>query len=119
MAELGVFHDRGWQGRPRGKPLAALLILVACLCWGCGKSPPAVTDLSQTPWLDPKAQIKSLKDGNMQIRGIAAHHLGNMGAAAAEAIPELEKLAANDPEPKVRDLSKEAVEKIRAAPGSE
>ena len=42
-----------------------------------------------------------------------------MGAAATEAIPELEKLAANDPEQKVRDLSKEAVEKIRAASGSE
>ena len=95
-----------------------MAILTACLCWGCGKSP-AVTDLSQTPWLDPKAQIKSLKDGNMQIRGIAAHHLGNMGAGAAEAIPELEKLAENDPEKKVRDLSKEAVEKIRAASGSE
>jgi hypothetical protein len=69
--------------------------------------------------LDPKAQMKNLKDDNMQIRGIAAHHLGNMGAAAAEAIPELEKLAENDPEKKGRDLSKEAVEKIRAASGSE
>jgi hypothetical protein len=55
----------------------------------------------------------------MRIRGISAVNLGKIGAAAADSVPSLEKLAADDPDPKVRELSKEAVEKIRAASASE
>jgi len=86
---------------------------------GCEKAPPTATDLSKAPWLDPKVQAEGLKSCDMRLRGLSALNLGNIGAPAAEAIPALEKLAQSDPEQKVRDLSKEAVEKIRAASGSE
>lgn len=89
------------------------------MTWGCEKSPPPVTDLSKAPWLDPKVQSEGLKSGDMRIRGISAVNLGKIGAPAADAIPTLEKLAQSDPEKKVRDLSKQAVEKIRAASGSQ
>jgi hypothetical protein len=92
-----------------------LLILVVMASFiGCQKEPPPV-DLSKAPWLDPKAQMEGLKNSDFRIRGISAFNLGNMGAKAAEAIPELEKLAANDPEPKVRENAGEAIEKIKRA----
>ena len=92
-----------------------LIALALVIIVGCEKSPPPVTDLSKAPWLDPKVQAEGLKSSDMRLRGIAAINLGKIGAPAADAIPALEQLAANDPEQKVRDLSKEAIEKIRAA----
>jgi hypothetical protein len=41
-----------------------------------------------------------------------------MGAKAADAIPELEKLASSDSNPKVRENARLAIEKIRGAAGS-
>lgn len=113
--------ERKSMGERRGqvagaRRLARPLVLVL-LILGCGKSPPPVTDLSKAPWLDPKVQAECLSDGDMKIRGLAAYNLGNIGAPAADAIPALEKLAQGDPEQKVRDLSKQAIEKIRAASG--
>jgi hypothetical protein len=98
------------------RTVSAALCLAVCL-FGCEKaaSPPA--DLSKTPWFDPKVQIEGLKDGDARIRGVSAINLGNIGAPAAEAIPALEKLAQNDPEPKVREQAAKALEKIRAAAG--
>lgn len=92
---------------------------VLAVAVGCSKPPAPPTDLTKAPWLDPKVQIEGLSSGDMKIRGLSAHNLGNIGLAAADAVPALEKLAANDPEQKVRELSKQAVEKIRAASASE
>ena len=97
---------------------AAILTLfaVVALFSGCKQSQQPVTDAAKAPWLlDPQSQIKSLKDGNFRIRGIAAFNLGNMGAKAAEAVPALDRLAHEDPNDKVRENAREAVEKIRAA----
>jgi hypothetical protein len=94
----------------------AALCLAACLL-GCEKAATPPTDLSKTPWFDPKVQREGLKDGDARIRGVSAINLGNIGAPAAEAIPALEKLAKDDPEPKVRQQAAKALEKIRAAAG--
>ena len=98
--------------------IAIGLIIAACCAVGCEKSPPPVTDPAMAPWLlDPKSQIELLSNGEFLLRGRAATNLGNMGAAAAEALPILEKLAKDDPHPKVRQRASEAVQKIRAASG--
>lgn len=95
-----------------------LAVFVAML--GCEQAPPPPTDPAKAPWLlDPQSQIDSLKDRDERIRGIAAFNLGNMGALAAEAIDDLEKIAKDDPNPKVRARASEAIEKIRAATGKE
>jgi HEAT repeat protein len=82
---------------------------------GCSGESPAPADLSQTPWLDPKVQVEGLKSKEVRIRAASVINLGNIGADAAAAIPELEKVAASDPEPKVRAKAAEALEKINAA----
>jgi hypothetical protein len=92
----------------------AALLLVGHII-GCGDAPPRATDLSKAPWLDPKVQLQGLKDSDMRIRRLSAINLGNIGAAASDAIPELERLAKTDSESKVRDNAVKALEKIRAA----
>ena len=92
-----------------------LLLLQLGMAAGCDDAATPPADLTKTPWLDPKVQIESLNSGEYRIRGLAAHHLGNIGAPAAEAIPALEKVARDDPEPKVRENAVKALEKIRAA----
>jgi hypothetical protein len=85
---------------------------------GCGEAPPTPTDPAKAPWLlDPQSQIDSLKDPDVRIRGIAAFNLGNMGALAKDAVDDLEKIAKEDPEPKVRAHAQTAIEKIRAEAG--
>jgi HEAT repeat protein len=93
-----------------------LLLGVGALA-GFEKAPPTPADLAKAPWLDPKVQMEGLTDGDMKIRGLSAFNLGNQGAAAAAAIPELEKLAKDDPEAKVRENAVKALEKIRSATG--
>jgi len=90
-----------------------LLAVVAIA--GCEKTSPPVTDVTAMPWLDPRSQIKGLKDNDYRIRGLSAFNLGNMGPKAEEAIPELERLSRDDPNERVRENSRQAVEKIRAA----
>lgn len=95
---------------------ASALLLLAVFASGCGKSTPSAADPANAPWLfDPQSQIKSLKDGDYRVRGIAAFNLGNMGAKASDAIPLLEKLSRDDPNEKVRENAREALEKIRGA----
>jgi hypothetical protein len=95
----------------------AMILFLAGISIGCDNGPPQVIDPAKTPWLDPNTQIESLKDSNFKIRGLAAFNLGNMGERAASAIPELERLAQNDPHPKVRENAAAALEKIRRAAG--
>jgi hypothetical protein len=97
--------------------VTAFLLALAFVV-GCKQSPPAVIDPAKTPWLDPKTQMESLKDQDFRIRGLGAFNLGNIGARAADAIPELERLAKNDSNEKVRENAAKAVEKIRAATGN-
>ena len=93
-----------------------LLLLIALS--GCGQESSPPTDPAKAPWLlDPQSQVDSLKDPDFRIRGIAAFNLGNMGALAADAVPDLETIAKDDPDPKVRERASEAVKKIRAATG--
>ncbi len=94
-----------------------MILLAASVLFGCDNGPPQVIDPNKTPWLDPQTQIESLKDPNFKIRGLAAFNLGNMGERAVGAVPELERLAKNDPNPKVRENATAALEKIRAASG--
>jgi hypothetical protein len=96
----------------------SMLVVFLISLAGCDTSPPPTTDLTKTPWLDPKAQIEALKNQDFRIRGLAAFHLGNLGAKAADALPELERLAKDDPNSKVRDNAQMAVQKIRAATGT-
>lgn len=86
---------------------------------GCEKAPAPVADPAKAPWLfEPQSQIDGLKNSDFRLRGISAFNLGNMGEKAAVALPELEKLAQNDPNPKVREKAREAADKIRAATGA-
>jgi HEAT repeat protein len=83
---------------------------------GCEKSPPPVTDPAKAPWLlDPQSQIDGLQNSDFRIRGLSAFNLGNMGDKAAETIPALEKIAQSDPNPKVRENARGAIEKIKSA----
>jgi hypothetical protein len=93
------------------------LLLALGVLGGCDKGPPSAVDPAKTPWLDPKSQIEGLENSDFRIRGLSAFNLGNMGARAAEAIPELERLAKNDPHQKVRENAAEALAKIRAVAG--
>jgi hypothetical protein len=103
-----------------GQPLLRQVIVIPLLLAGasisgCSKSPPPVTDPAKAPWLlDPKSQIAGLKNSDLRIRGMSAFNLGNMGANAKDALPELERIARDDPESKVRDRAKEAIDKIKA-----
>jgi hypothetical protein len=101
------------------RAVSAMILSAACASIGCDKGPPQEIDPNKTPWLDPQTQIESLKDSNFKIRGLAAFNLGNMGERAADAIPELERLAENDSNPKVRENAAAALEKIRAAAGDD
>jgi len=84
---------------------------------GCGKEPPAVEPTpEQAPWLFPEKQIELLKASDSTARALAARNLGNMGSRAESAIPELKNLL-EDENPKVRELAKEALEKIFAEVG--
>jgi HEAT repeat protein len=97
-----------------------LLLVLSASTAGCEKAPPPVTDPAKAPWrLDPNMQIDGLKNRDFRIRGLSAFNLGNMGAKAANAIPFLEKLAKDDPNPKVRDNAQQAVDKIRSASGKD
>lgn len=93
-------------------------VLAGVCSLGCGRSAPTETDPSKTPWLDPQAKMKALKQSDRRVRGLAASQLGEMGAKAVDALPELERLAKDDPDPDVRERAKKSVDKIRAATGA-
>ena len=95
--------------------LGCLLIFLSV---GCDKTPSVAEPTPETtPWLFPETQIKQLKASDFKARAVAARSLGKMGARAEAAIPELERLANEDKNPKVREIAAEALEKIRAEVG--
>ena len=101
----------------RRQAIVAATLLVA-FALGCEKSPPPTTDPAMAPWLyDPKSQIEILKNEDAGLRSAAAFNLGNMGAKAAEALPALDKMAKDDPNPRTREKARIAAEKIRAETG--
>jgi len=57
-----------------------------------------------------------LGDADSGARRMAASLLGRLGPKAAEAIPELERLAADDPDADVREAAGGALEKMREEP---
>jgi HEAT repeat protein len=59
------------------------------------------------------ALIKALSDPNARVRQSAALALANENAAAKDAIPELERVAANDPDSSVRFGARCAAQLIR------
>ena len=107
------FH--AFKRRRLNRNSAIVFLLAVVSVAGCKEASPPVTDVTKTPWLDPQSQIKGLKDGDYRIRGLSALNLGKMGAKAADAIPELERLSRDDPNERVRENAGQAVEKIRAA----
>lgn len=117
------FGDRGVIGihpafskRSLAQSLLVLVLLAQLPLLGCGRpSAPLETDLSKTPWLDPQMQVKSLQESDPRVRGLAAQNLGNLGAKAVSALPDLERIAENDPDQKVRERARSAVDKIKAA----
>lgn len=92
--------------------LFAAPILFAC---GCGNS-------STVKPLDPKDEqnkrvmsaTKALKDPVSLTRQVSAGVLEREGAAAKSAIPDLEEVAKNDKDPKVKQAANKALEKLRA-----
>jgi len=91
--------------------------LVVLVTTGCGEKLQTVEPTpEQAPWLVPEKQIQLLKASDSTARALAARNLGNMGARAESAIPELKKLL-EDENPKVRTLVEEALEKITAEVG--
>jgi hypothetical protein len=109
----------GRKGTEVCRLAAKLVLIVIGVIAGCNNSPPPPTDPAKAPWLlDPQSQMEGLNNNDVRIRGISAFNLGNMGAKAVDALPQLEKLAKDDANPKVRENARLAVEKIRAAAGS-
>ena len=106
------FGRSRWREHVRDVNGWALALIVGVIV-GCGKAPAPDIDPAKAPWLDPKAQIEGLTNQDFRIRGISAFNLGNMGAKAVDALPILDKLAKDDPHPKVREKAQEAIDKIR------
>jgi HEAT repeat protein len=100
----------------REKLLVAVVVLGNIA--GCGEAPTPPIDPAKSPWLNPASQIDGLKNSDFRIRGLSAFNLGNLGAKTGDAIPELERLAKEDPNQKVRENAAEALAKIRAAAGN-
>jgi hypothetical protein len=117
-----LLHQRPEFGVPRsrsgvGNMILWLLLILAAPIAGCSRTPTPIIDPAKMPWTDPKVQMEGLTNRDVRIRGISAFNLGNIGAKAVDALPTLEKLAKNDPNPKVRGNAQEAVNKIRSASG--
>jgi HEAT repeat protein len=93
--------------------LAVCFLLVPTVgMLGCGG---ATNTATIAPAKDLQNHLKQLESDQVPARSIAVSRLGEMGAEAAEALPKLEDMAANDPNSRVRIKAQEAVQKIKAA----
>lgn len=57
--------------------------------------------------------VKSLDSERQMVRAEVARTLASLGAAAKPALPALEKVARQDPDPQVRDTAAKAIEQIQ------
>ncbi len=103
-----------WKCRHCAKILLLVVAAVSVNMVGCGPGAPSEEVMKKQQWGDPKKQMDLLGSDQPQVRVLAVTNLGNMGKAAAEAVPALEELLEKDPDPKVRDAADAALQKIRA-----
>ena len=92
-----------------------LLLLAAVslpLMAGCKKSYEMVPE-EASPLNDKQKLIADLTSKDQGIRGIAANRLGSMGAAAQDALPELEKAVKKEKAAAVKLMMQEAIKKIK------
>lgn len=111
-----MLGTRTWRRGPLVRWVSvAALTLATIAAPGCGNKGNTTTGtIPATNIPELVAKLKETKGPNAwNARNFAATRLGRMGPAAAEAIPELERLAAKDPNPTVRKTAAEALEKIR------
>lgn len=74
---------------------------VSCLSWYGPRSAPGVPGL-----------LRILEEKNWSLRSSAAHALGAIGPKARSALPMLESLMRDDPDWRVRDSARAAVQRI-------
>jgi len=106
-----------WNRNPKQTAMLKILLtmMLAVVSVGCGDKTVQTVEPSpeKTPWLYPDKQIEMLSISDFKIKARAAINLGNMGAKAESAIPELEKLLEDENE-KIQKIAQEAIDKIRA-----
>lgn len=91
------------------------IIFPCTLFLGCGDDSVKPAQEEEVQWKDPAKQIELLEAKEPLVRRMAAGNLGRMGADAKDAIPALEKLK-DDPDPKVQEDAKKAIELIQQVP---
>lgn len=92
---------------------AELILKKARVCKHCGRD---VEPLPETT-VRPPLPLDDLQSPNPEVRHRGADLLGERGAAAVDALPELERLAKSDPDRRVRTRAQWAVENIRRKSG--
>ena len=92
--------------------MLVLLATVALpLLSGCKKTYEVAPDTATIN--DKAALIADLSNKDQATRGIAAGRLGDMGAAAQDALPELEKAAKKEKVPMVKTMMQDAIKKLK------
>ena len=87
---------------------AELILKKARVCKHCGRE---LEPLLET--VRPASPANPLQSPDAEVRFLAADRLGERGAAALDALPQLQNLANSDPDSRVRDRAQWAVAEIR------
>jgi len=101
------------------KPCCVALCCATAIvfCVSCGPSAEEqATEQIQKVIADPEKIMLVIGHANPAVRLTQADRLGNLGQAAidAGAIPKLEEMAKDDPDERVREAAKAALEKLNA-----
>lgn len=91
--------------------LVLLATIALPLVSGCKKTYEVAPDAATIN--DKAALITDLSSKDQATRGIAANRLGAMGAAAQDALPELEKAAKKEKVATVKMMMQEAIKKLK------
>jgi aminopeptidase N len=105
LSLLDTIIDWTKRGKPRNCRSAALTAL--------GRLAKAAPTDSQRDQI-VKAVVACLDGEGPQVRGAAAETLRELGQSATPALPALEALSRHDPEERVREQARRAVEQIRS-----